>query len=468
MKRRGAEVAERAESPPPDPARGGDSPRLDSWKDIARYLQRDAATARRWEKSGLPVRRVAGRRGNSVYAYAAEIDEWLRAGDLTDQSAALPIERPQRSRLVLPMASLIVVLGVSALVMSLSRSARAPSDRSPRIARVELRPSAIESFDEVGRSLWRFDLPAAQRVAKSDTDDSVRIVGASKQTVFVGASMAFARDSNAVFGGSLFSFSAEGRLRWSFSAQDRVLFGGEAYGPPWPLTSFAVEDGAAPRTAVAFHHNNWNPSMVTILDDSGRRQGTFWHSGWIEQVRWLSSSRLLAAGFSNAHDGAMVALLDPSLPLASAPEPPGSPHRCGGCGPQGPVRMAVLPRSEVNLLSRSGFNRAHVELLPSRIVVHTVEIPSTGQGAADAIYEFDANLHLLSARFGERYWESHRALEAEGRLDHGRERCPWKDGPARILAWEVAAGWHEQQSRGRSAAGTVPRRPAAPRPRDLS
>ena len=53
--------------------------RLDSWKAIASYLNRDLATARRWEKGlGLPVHRVGGA-GRSVFAYTTEIDAWLRS-----------------------------------------------------------------------------------------------------------------------------------------------------------------------------------------------------------------------------------------------------------------------------------------------------------------------------------------------------------------------------------------------------
>ena len=59
-----------------DPGSG----RLDSWKAIADYLRRDVSTVRRWEKTaGLPVRRLAG--SQSVFAYPADIDAWLRAMD---------------------------------------------------------------------------------------------------------------------------------------------------------------------------------------------------------------------------------------------------------------------------------------------------------------------------------------------------------------------------------------------------
>ncbi|MBZ5617764.1 MAG: hypothetical protein LAQ69_03360 [Acidobacteriia bacterium] len=67
----------------PKPAKAVSFPgeRLDSWKDIARYLNRDVRTVQRWEESsGLPVhRRAPGRlKGNPVYAYKSELETWLR------------------------------------------------------------------------------------------------------------------------------------------------------------------------------------------------------------------------------------------------------------------------------------------------------------------------------------------------------------------------------------------------------
>jgi Tol biopolymer transport system component len=50
---------------------------LESWKEIAAYLQRDARTAKRWETSeGLPVHRHLHTSRSSVYAYPSELDAW--------------------------------------------------------------------------------------------------------------------------------------------------------------------------------------------------------------------------------------------------------------------------------------------------------------------------------------------------------------------------------------------------------
>ena len=53
--------------------------RLDSWKEIAAYLNRDVTTVQRWEKrEGMPVHRHLHDRMGSVYAFRAELDAWAR------------------------------------------------------------------------------------------------------------------------------------------------------------------------------------------------------------------------------------------------------------------------------------------------------------------------------------------------------------------------------------------------------
>ena len=52
--------------------------RLESWKQIAAYLNRGVRTVRRWEtQEGLPVHRHMHRSLGSVFAFKSEIDAWL-------------------------------------------------------------------------------------------------------------------------------------------------------------------------------------------------------------------------------------------------------------------------------------------------------------------------------------------------------------------------------------------------------
>src|SRR5580700_10543496 len=57
--------------------------RLDSWKEIAAYLNRDVTTVQRWEKrEAMPVHRRLHDRMGSVYASRAELDTWTRSRNL--------------------------------------------------------------------------------------------------------------------------------------------------------------------------------------------------------------------------------------------------------------------------------------------------------------------------------------------------------------------------------------------------
>ena len=54
--------------------------RLDSWKEIASYLNRDVTTVQRWEKrEGMPIHRHLHDKIGSVYASRAELDAWTRS-----------------------------------------------------------------------------------------------------------------------------------------------------------------------------------------------------------------------------------------------------------------------------------------------------------------------------------------------------------------------------------------------------
>jgi TolB-like protein/Flp pilus assembly protein TadD len=51
--------------------------RLDSWKEIAAYLNKEVRTVQRWEKNlGLPVRRLAQGKQGTVFAYKLDLDAW--------------------------------------------------------------------------------------------------------------------------------------------------------------------------------------------------------------------------------------------------------------------------------------------------------------------------------------------------------------------------------------------------------
>lgn len=417
-------------------------PRLDSWKAIAEYLRRDVGTVRRWEKHlGLPVRRVPGGRGRSVFAYTSEIDSWLKAAPSVEPVVA-PVAASLRAwrHWLAGTATIVAAVG---LVVALR-----PGDATGSDLRVEARPEGVVAFDTHGTERWRYPFPTGYNTTLAESGNPTRVVTGEHPAVYVATGVSIRRSDGVKESGALTSLDINGRFQRSFSFADEVTRDGQKYGPAWAITSFAVDDrGSARRIAVAAHHHVWDPSLVTVLDDGGRRLGTFVHAGWIESVRWLGPNQLLIGGFSNPHDGGMVALLDAKALNGQGPEPQGTTYHCEGCGKDVPLRMIVMPRSEVNRATVSPFNRANVDVVSDRIFVSTIEVGSSAPYPGDAVYEFTPSLDLINASFSDRYWEIHRALEAQGKLDHTRERCPDRDGPRQIQMWEPATGWRNVQIR---------------------
>jgi adenylate cyclase len=95
-------------SDPGPPAGAPSSPRLDSWKEIAAYLNRGVRTVQRWEREEeLPVHRLHHEKLGSVYAFKPELDNWLvsRRDRLENEPPAAG-DTPGRSIAVLPFTDL--------------------------------------------------------------------------------------------------------------------------------------------------------------------------------------------------------------------------------------------------------------------------------------------------------------------------------------------------------------------------
>src|SRR5260370_11697193 len=94
------ESAMREPSPGTAPSIRPPEDRLDSWKEIAAYLNRDVTTVQRWEKrEGMPVHRHLHDRMGSVYAYRPVLDAWassrtLRAAPDNANTASPPPAPP--------------------------------------------------------------------------------------------------------------------------------------------------------------------------------------------------------------------------------------------------------------------------------------------------------------------------------------------------------------------------------------
>jgi len=432
--------------------------RLDSWKAIAAYLDRDEGTLRRWEQTrGLPIRRVPGRKGGSVYAFTAEIDAWLQSDPPEIRPTPDPV--PAISPAVAPpaptsvetpgrMATGAATIVVIAIGIALAGWWIAVAPRRAQVPlTIVMNEESITAKDARGRIVWGHRLGDASRHIPLQHSEPSRVVIGARPQVLVATEIQFRRADNFVEPGRLAAFGLDGAKQWEFEFDDALTIGGKAFGSPWGLTAFAVHDaGATRRIAVAAHHYTWGASLVGILDADGRRLGTYVNDGWLEALQWLAPDRLAVGGFSHSRNGGLVVLLDPANLDAQSPETDPA-HRCENCGAGRPLRMAVMPRTEMNLVTGSRFNRATLEHLGDRLVVRTAEVSVDGVPASEALYEFTAGLELVAASFSDRYWEAHDKLFATQALDHDSVHCPDRRGPRSIQIWSPDLGWTVQNLR---------------------
>jgi tetratricopeptide (TPR) repeat protein len=121
--------------------------RLDSWKEIAAFFDRDERTVRRWEKErSLPVHRVPGGARGGVFAYSEELREWLTGRgnefDTTESGSILILGQG-----AVAVAEGAAIESVPSAELSKSRSVVAPV--------LDMRPAPALSHLSFGRvAVW--------------------------------------------------------------------------------------------------------------------------------------------------------------------------------------------------------------------------------------------------------------------------------------------------------------------------
>ena len=124
--------------------------RLDSWKEIAAYLNRDVTTVQRWEKrEGMPVHRHVHDKRGSVYALPEELDAWRNGRKLLpdEPNTEMEAKEPARLKSGIPRAGqrvwLGVVLGAVVVVLGLFAAYLTHRERTREGAQARIRSLAV-------------------------------------------------------------------------------------------------------------------------------------------------------------------------------------------------------------------------------------------------------------------------------------------------------------------------------------
>jgi tetratricopeptide (TPR) repeat protein len=148
--------------------------RLTSWKEIASFLGRDERTAKRWEATrGLPVRRIPGTGRSSVFAYAEEIEAWMRTGASQQPAYAEPPEETAkaetRTRTPWLRVAAATLIGGAVLVAALAiYEFGLVSEFEPGHPATHIPDRAAAEFYRSGMHAWQTRTPAGLSGAIAD------------------------------------------------------------------------------------------------------------------------------------------------------------------------------------------------------------------------------------------------------------------------------------------------------------
>jgi hypothetical protein len=414
--------------------------RLDSWKEIARYLNRDLSTVRRWEKEkALPVHRVPGGTRHAVFAYTEEIDAWMQG----NRNGLLQEDRPASPG----RANRAVQIGVSVLILLAAFTAYslAPG-RARRLLRATFVGNQITAWDDQQRVVWSFPLEhpllnltaeqAAQRLRIMDLD------GDNSPEVVAAVSYSESRNGNTA-GDEIFCISSAGKLLWKYKPQITFKFAGKEFQGPWIINEWLPlgqqENGAI---WVALSHSTWWPSFLVRLDQAGTQDVRFVNAGWITSLNFFeqgSSKFVLAGGVNNEYEAGFFAVLDAAGRPTTSPQTKGLPYYCESCTSEALEDYVLFPRSELNLLDSRPSNIVRlIRVFDTRIEVRAEEVADLY-----SIFEFTRNLEFRSVRMSDSYWDLHRLREKEGKLRHSFQYCRRRLLTLKLRVWSKNHGWQE-------------------------
>jgi len=394
---------------------------LQSWKEIAAYLNCDRRTCLRWEKQhGLPVHRISNSPKSPVFCYKHEIDEWLKKGVLGEfkQKNILVRKHHLKYLYFLPIIFVIVFLIFNILKFS----------DHPEPADFNISNSSLIILDKDGREIWNYDTGIEALVDEKFYRNRFQIKrfsnGARYKPMLIFKDLNSDGDKEILFtlyaqgeidSGGLFCFNHKGALLWKLNPLSKVTYGRDL------LTSYAYPDGfytydmnsdGQYQNILISNHTHYFPTRLLLIDNEGKILGEYWNSGRINDFVAIDLDddgvkELIIGGINNEYNSGFLAVFDS--------------RSIGGCSPQNDeyyickemepgTQMCYLrfPRTDASIQKYEQEGAIEIDELPDKRILVRV-----GPGVH---YEFDFNFQIKSIRFANEFDELHKTLKREGKV----------------------------------------------------
>ncbi len=293
----------------------------------------------------------------------------------------------------------------------------------PRSGRLE--GSALTIMNAEGKELWRKSFPEgfasdwyyergiATRIWFGDLE------GEGRTSVLFLYLPAISPQSHS---STLICYSDRGKEKWRWTPGRELP---ELEGSPATFWTVALRvmkatEKRPPRIVVSSGHYPWWPNQIAILDSKGKTLSEYWHSGHLDYMALADldgdgREEIVATGTDNGYLQATLVVLDPERVFGASSEvrPAFQIHGMGIA--QEGLRL-LFPRSDLNkaLFSYNQAMESTVEHGSIRLTVRECVVPA----GCLVWYEFDKNLHLISAYPGEDFRSTHAKFYLSGKDAH--------------------------------------------------
>ena len=263
---------------------GAKNKRLVGIKAIADYLDTSERNVYRWQKElGLPIRKIAGSKGRSAYAYVEELEEWMR-----NQKYVPPDKSKERSKIV--KRRIIISISVIIFIFLLVQVSRKINWKTLTITKTKdfsnpvtasLEGDMIHIKDQKGEMLWPYRVMADDMdpgIKKWDHNRYIDILDIDKD----GANEIASRKYEGYEGKyCLLLYDNDGSILWKKNICNDQEFKGVKFTSSFiPFCiKFAHSNNHDPYIVAYWRHAARFISLISCHNSKGKLMGKYIHAG---------------------------------------------------------------------------------------------------------------------------------------------------------------------------------------------
>lgn len=397
--------------------------KLNSWKEIAGYLDVSVRTAIRWEKQyGLPVHRIDNSVNARVFALKSDLDEW-------QLNRALDSRQHRKIHKNILILFILVPVLVIFVFLFFSLFSKKPNPFDFRIER-----STLIALGEKGNILWDYDF----KIENLSSNDSYhnntnykRKEGYTRQLpCIIIQDFDNNKLSEVLFGikspgeineGEIFYFNHAGKREWSIELGKELSLGSHTYHKTYALKGFFTRDidnDGDLEIFVISRHRDEHPTQLLVLDHEGTKIGEYWNAGRLIDYEFADLNRdgkeeLLLVGVNNEYGKGVLIVFDVRNIEGASPQTR-SDYKFEKSNFGSEIYYLLFPRTVVDLVAQ-----------PSKESINLIEIKdnreiflTTYTSNINFVLNFD--LKINEVRFSDSFRKKYSDFQFEGKIKKGK------------------------------------------------